>query len=721
MTKSAALARAVVAVAIATTVAACVLAVGQSGPTGVDAWSGGLAGFRLWTFVALVPVVVLTVVVHLHRPDHALGRLLAVASALLGLSTCAGIWLRTTDVQTLRDGVAIAGAVFDIAAIVAVGALLALFPSGRGPRPFERLLLWAAGGFCVAVALLLLGAPLRSVATATPPWSPLQVPSLLFFGGRGQGFLAFAALLPLVGIGLLTWRSPAMDGEERIHLRWLALAGVTAASVLALVHLVRRLGLLQLGGDFYGVAPRVIAWLLVAAAVTVTALRPDVADAAAAVRRVAVAAALVVTLGLAGGLAWYATGVSTGTWLPGAPALAAGLTVAALFFPAREAFERAADRWLFGDAIGDAQLLSAFGQAAERTAGLDGLAELIATTARRGLHVMWATVSLHDPERTENAPTAEAGLVPDAPVPAASVELAIGGDVVGRLDCGPKRRGSLTDHDRQLLAALAREAALDLQNARQASALAEQLVQIRRQAEELTASRTRIVQAQEAERRRIERNIHDGAQQELAALLAKLRLAQNQLGRDPDTAERTIEEAQHDVRRALDDVRSLARGIHPAVLSDRGLLEAIESSLTRLPLEAIIEADPALRARRFPDEIEGAAYFMCSEALANVLKYASATRVEVVLAVHDERLWLRVTDNGIGFDPQRVDGTGLPNLADRVEALGGRLRVQSTSGAGTTVALELPVVLRQPASIVEPATVGHPGMDGQPAMSDWPA
>jgi glucose-6-phosphate-specific signal transduction histidine kinase len=95
--------------------------------------------------------------------------------------------------------------------------------------------------------------------------------------------------------------------------------------------------------------------------------------------------------------------------------------------------------------------------------------------------------------------------------------------------------------------------------------------------------------------------------------------------------------------------------------------------------------------------------------------------VEVVLAVHDERLWLRVTDNGIGFDPQRVDGTGLPNLADRVEALGGRLRVQSTSGAGTTVALELPVVLRQPASIVEPATVGHPGMDGQPAKSDWPA
>src|SRR5262249_39642005 len=157
------------------------------------------AGFRLWTFVALVPVVVLTVVVHLRRPEHALGRLLAVAAALLGVSTCVGLWLRTTDVQTLRHAVALGGALFDVAAIVAASALLPLFPSGRGPRPFERLLLLAAGSFFVAAAVLLFGAPLRNVPAATPPWSPLQVPSLTFLGGPGQGFLAFAALLPLMG------------------------------------------------------------------------------------------------------------------------------------------------------------------------------------------------------------------------------------------------------------------------------------------------------------------------------------------------------------------------------------------------------------------------------------------------------------------------------------------------------------------------------------------
>jgi signal transduction histidine kinase len=686
--------RALVAVAIGTTVAAVVLALRETADPGVDAWTAGAAGFRLWALTALLPVVVIAVVVHLRRPDHRLGLWFALCAALLGASTSAGLWLHGGIDVPLRHSVAIAGAALDVATIVAVTALLATFPTGRAGRLVEPVLVGAGSAFALVAAVTALGSRVHVVPAPTPPWSPLQVPSLTFLGSAGEALLALAAVVPLAGVVALLWRRSGMSNEERMHVRWVALAGVTALAAIATIHLIRRLGIVELGDGFYAVAPRVVGWLLIASAVAITTLRPGVADAAAPVRRVAVGAALLVTLGLAGGLAWFAAGASTGTSLPGARALAAGLTVAALFLPARAAFERLADRWLFSDAIGDAELLSEFGHRAERAADLDELADLVAATAQRGLRVSWAKASLRGSGDVELGPVGEAGVVRDRrDAAAATIDLANAGDTVGVLECGPKRRGAFTEHDEKLLTALAREAALGVQNARQASELARRLVEIRQQAEELAASRTRIVQAQEAERRRIERNIHDGAQQELAALIAKLRLAQNQLARSPETAARTIEEAQLDVRRALEDLRALARGIHPAVLSDRGLLDAIEASLTRLPLEVVIDTEPAIRGQRFPDDIEAAAYFVTSEALANVLKYAAATRVEVMIRVQRERLEVRVTDNGIGFDPRTVEGTGLANLADRAAALGGELRVESREGAGTTLSLSLPIAL----------------------------
>ena len=694
MTRFAGASRALVGLAIAGTVVACVLSLGVSESVG-DPWTGGDAGSRLWSFAALLPVVAITVVVHLRRPQHLLGHRLALAAGLLATSTCIGLWLREDAGSSWRHAFAVGGSAADLAAIGAVAVLLATFPTGRMALAVERTIFWTGVTTVAVAAVALVPARVRAVPALTPPWSPLQVPSLTFLGSRGEVFLVFAALAPVAAVGVLLWRAPAKSDEERMHLRWLALAGVAAAAVVATIHLARRLGIVELGGGFYSLAPRVVGWLLVASAVAITTLRPGVADAAAAVRRVAVAAALLVTLGLAGALAWFAAGASTGTPLPGAQALAAGLTVAALFFPARDLFERMADRWLFGDAVGDAELLSEFGHHAERTADVEELAQLVATTAQRGLRVTWAKATLSGPETEtdRSGPVGLAGTPPEPPEPVASVDLANAGDIVGRLECGPKRRGAFTGHDGQLLAALAREAALSVQNAQQASQLAQRLEEIRLQAAELAASRTRIVQAQEAERRRIERNIHDGAQQELAALIAKLRLAQNQLARSPETAARTIEEAQHDVRRALDDLRALARGIHPAVLSDRGLLDAIEAGASRLPLEVVIDADPALRGERFPDDIEGAAYFVTSEALANVLKYAAATRVSVTIRVANGRLRVRVQDDGIGFDPRDADGTGLANMVDRADALGGRVRVDSRKGAGTTVTVDLPIAI----------------------------
>jgi signal transduction histidine kinase len=198
------------------------------------------------------------------------------------------------------------------------------------------------------------------------------------------------------------------------------------------------------------------------------------------------------------------------------------------------------------------------------------------------------------------------------------------------------------------------------------------------------------VQAEEAGRRRIERDIHDGVQQELVALLAKARLARNQLARDPALAAATLAELQADARQALEDLRELAHGIHPPVLSDRGLLEAIEAQTARLPVPVHIDADGVGRGTRYAAEIEGAAYFLVCEGLANALKHAAATRIEVRLAVLPDGLRVEVADDGRGFEPSGVAGSGLRGLADRIEALGGYLEIVSRPAGGTRLIALLP-------------------------------
>ena len=167
-------------------------------------------------------------------------------------------------------------------------------------------------------------------------------------------------------------------------------------------------------------------------------------------------------------------------------------------------------------------------------------------------------------------------------------------------------------------------------------------------------------------------------QQELVALIANLRLARNQLERDPAVADRTLAGLQEEAGRLLEDLRELARGIHPSVLSDHGLVEAVEGRATRMPIEVSVEADAAVRGARFSDDVEGAAYFVVSEALANVLKHSGADRAtRAASAAAGGALELEVSDDGAGFDPGDAGGSGLANMSDRVEALGGRLIVRS--------------------------------------------
>ena len=205
--------------------------------------------------------------------------------------------------------------------------------------------------------------------------------------------------------------------------------------------------------------------------------------------------------------------------------------------------------------------------------------------------------------------------------------------------------------------------------------------------EELAASRARIVAAGDLERRRLERNLHDGAQQRLVVLALSLRLAQARLDSDPAAVRADLSDAGVELALALDDLRELARGLHPAVLSDRGLRAAVEVLTGRAPIRVEIME---MLDERLPETVEAAAYYVIAEALTNVTKYAQASTARVRVAVSDASVVIEVSDDGIGgADP--AAGSGLRGLADRVEALGGSLELESHPGAGTSLRAAIPL------------------------------
>jgi PAS domain S-box-containing protein len=221
---------------------------------------------------------------------------------------------------------------------------------------------------------------------------------------------------------------------------------------------------------------------------------------------------------------------------------------------------------------------------------------------------------------------------------------------------------------------------------RQQEELRRLYAEVRRRADELHASRARIVEAADFERRRLEQNIHDGAQQRLVALALRLRLAESRLDGDPAEARRLLTSASAELAGALQELSDLARGIHPAVLAERGLAPALESLAARAGLP--VELAP-LPEERLPNAVEAAAYYLIAEALTNAARYAHATRATVSVRRSNGMAIVRVSDDGIGgADPDR--GSGLRGLVDRVEALAGRLVIDSPPGHGTTITAEIP-------------------------------
>jgi signal transduction histidine kinase len=236
---------------------------------------------------------------------------------------------------------------------------------------------------------------------------------------------------------------------------------------------------------------------------------------------------------------------------------------------------------------------------------------------------------------------------------------------------------SLADEP-DLVAAVAATAQLALENQRLHA-------EVRAQLDEVRASRARIVAAGDAERRRLERDLHDGAQQRLLALGLALQLARSELGDQASATDELLVEAEAELQEALVELRELARGIHPAILTDGGLAPALQTLAERAPVPVSVSAVQG----RLPPAVETAAYFVVSEALANVAKHAQATRASVGVGVHGDRAVVVVEDDGVGGAEPGV-GSGLGGLRDRVQAIGGSLSIDSETGAGTTIRAELP-------------------------------
>jgi signal transduction histidine kinase len=645
----------------------------------------------LWMAFAVVPLYAVGLFVTQRRPAHPQAHRLLVA----GSSFATGSGLESWASHLYRDAVPgprfwllnLASDYTNVIGIVAISSLIALFPFGDAEQPWIRR--------TVRALWLELAIPPLLIVTndhlVVSDWfsvpvvhldSPLTI-SWLTWLGPGVTWFSRSFLIAYVGPVLLLWRYRAARGDERVLMR--GLIGVVFLSITLLLLVA---GVAELGGgptaatDFVIGFVSIFAILMLTVCFVVGILRYQLFDIDVVLHRSAVFITLWCAIAGIYVVVAAAPGLVLGGRLSVPVAVLLTIVVAVAFQPVRRWLEAVADRRVFGTRINRYELIRAFGATLEMNIGLDELLPRLAITVRDGLGAPWVRVALTGDEGQGSLVGAQS----TAGVPAGDADLTQvlrGGDIdVGRIECGPKP-GGYTDGDRELLEALAGQAAPAISNVRLAAQLADRLVELER-------SRSRIFNAQELERRRIERDLHDGAQQEVVAILAKVSLARNQLDRGEGPAA-VLGELHDDVLELLADLRELAHGIHPPVLSDRGLVAAIEARADRLTVPVTVRADESLRGQRLGDDVEGAAYSIVCEALTNVVKHSGAATSDVALASVNDLLCIEVRDDGAGFSSANGSGTGLANIRDRVEALGGRLRIDGKAMPGTRLSVELPV------------------------------
>ncbi len=467
-------------------------------------------------------------------------------------------------------------------------------------------------------------------------------------------------------------------GERRQQLKWLAYMGSIAVAVLVASLIV------QLGTSAGPVAVRVAAiativgFVSVLVAPGVAILRYGLYEIDIVINKTIVYALLAVFISVVYVAVVIGIGALVGSGANTGLSVAATGIVALAIQPARARANKLANRLVYGKRASPYEALSAFaaslsdGVATEDT--LPRLARLMTEATAATSAGVWFAVG------DELRP---GGVWPERSVSPQPIGAAVGDrvfevrhedELLGVLAVEVSPAEPLTPTQEQLLGDLASQAGLLLRNVR--------LI------EELRASRQRLVAAQDQERRRIERDLHDGAQQQLVALAVNLKLARNVLQADAAQADTMLEQLQAEASGALENLRDLARGIYPPLLADRGLVEALRSQAAKASLPVDVDGDGI---GRYPQEAEAAVYFCVLEALQNIAKYAEASRAHVRLGTDDGMIRFEVTDDGKGFDVRAATrGAGMTNMADRLDALGGTLEVRSSPGRGTTISGRVP-------------------------------
>src|SRR6266496_2481533 len=525
---------------------------------------------------------------------------------------------------------------------------------------------------------------------------------LLGFGAAGS-IMSLASAYAVLGIVLLAAafvslviRYRSGGREVRQQIKWITLAAVAGA----ICQTAALLAIAATGSESnpvtitaYTVIP-VIALFGIPAVITVAILKHGLYQIDVIINRAVMygllsAALTAIYVGIVAGIGTLA-GYAGGPLLTAAAALA----IAVLFQPLRRRAQLVANRVVYGERATPYQVLADFAQdmagQLDADAALDRMASVLAGATGAVRVEVWIRVGAELRSRVTwprgSAPPAAVPLAGEAELPAfglptRAVAVRHGDELLGALTVQKPRNEPVSATEDNLLQHLASQAGLVLRNVRLTAELQATI-------DDLRASRRRLVQAQDEERQRIERNLHDGAQQQLVALTVQLSLLEEAAG-DAGEVRLMIGQLRSTLRAAVDDLRALARGIYPPLLADQGLGPALRAQAGRAPLPVLVVADGI---GRYPQDAEAAVYFCTLEALQNVAKYARASRATVTLSCPGTHLEFTVTDDGAGFDPaQATQGTGLQGMADRLAAAGGALRVNSAPGLGTIVSGRLPV------------------------------
>ena len=610
------------------------------------------------------------------RPENALSLVLAGEAFVLGLISFSQTYDRSelparSVAEVLSDWLL-------VPLLLAVPLLLLLFPTGRPPTRRWRWAGWAIGA---SAATGIVGFTVRGSDSTESPF----LAELLL---SASGVLALiGTVLALASVVVRFRRS---RGEERAQMRWLVSIALLGALVFVINVVIE-----GAAGEGSPTAEILFAVMLVIltvglpASIGVSILRYRLYELDVVIKKTVVFAILavlltsvaVVALLGASSLITEAASTETETGVVATALFVVGMLVWPLWRLAR----RIADRMVFGGRSTPYEALTQFSRRIGETYSADDvlprMAHVLAQATRAQVARVWVIVD-RDLRLEASWPNDAHDLLTQVRLPVDAlpdlgdeqVEVRHQGELLGALTVSMPASDPMNPSKEKLVQDLASQAGPVLRNVR--------LVR------DLRESRRRIVSAQDERARKLERDIHDGVQQQLVALQVKQRLAEGFMESDPARARAMLSELQAETATALEDLRNLARGIYPPLLADKGLSVALEAQARKAPLPVSVEADSI---GRYEQEVESAVYFCTLEALNNVAKYAEATEASILLEQSNGALAFSVTDDGHGFDPNTAGrGTGLQGMADRLEAIGGELTIESAPGHGTSVLGHVP-------------------------------